>query len=165
MFELTARIVAWLRQDSTDLVLQSSLVSEGQICVLDMGVQVKIADLARRLGELSGGSYSIEFIGLRPGEKMFEELTLGDHLEPTSRKYIQASQEAQMSSQWVLQMLNMMAQLCNRRDVGGIRATLGQLVPGYAPSCGIVDDLWLEENVFQFGHVLDDCFAPTVRPR
>jgi FlaA1/EpsC-like NDP-sugar epimerase len=125
-----------------------------------MGEQIKIDLLADRLSQMLGGGYERKYIGLRPGEKMYEELTLGEGLVDTQRRYIRAAREQRVSREWVDSALQVLSHLCEARDVGGIRSALGSLVPDYKPTCGILDDLWLEENVFAFGSLLDDCFAP-----
>jgi FlaA1/EpsC-like NDP-sugar epimerase len=151
-------------EEAVSLILQSSLVSEGRICVLDMGDQVSIYEMAERLAKMLGhDKYPVKFIGLRPGEKMYEELTLGSQLQPTNRRYIQVAQEQVHTASWVDEALKVLEHLVEARDVGGIRSALGSMVPDYSPACGILDDLWLEENVFAFGSLLEDCFAPTAR--
>ncbi len=144
--------------EAVGLILQSSWTG-ADISVLDMGVQVRIEDLAHRLAKLMKiESYDIEYIGLRPGEKLYEELTLGEKLEPTSHPLIRAANEFVPTYELLSRYMRLLGSLCATRDIGGIRTLLGQAVPGYDPSCGIVDDLWLEENVFSFAGKLDDCY-------
>lgn len=90
--------------EAAQLVIQASaMATGGEVFVLDMGEPVRIVDLARRMIELSGlrlkdgaspdGDIEVEFVGLRPGEKLYEELLIGDNPEPTRHPRIMKASE------------------------------------------------------------------------
>ncbi len=143
--------------EASQLVIQAgSMAKGGDVFVLDMGHSVKIMDLARRMIELSGltvkdeqnpdGDIAIEITGLRPGEKLYEELLIGDNPKPTSHSRIMKAHEEFVP--WVelegkLQALEI---ALNVNDVGVIRLIMQQLVAGYTPSDEIVDWVYLEQE-------------------
>lgn len=147
--------------EAVDLILQSTVL-EHPICVLDMGESVKIEDIAYRLAALMKVTgIQVKYIGLRPGEKLHEELTLGEELQKTEHPNIKYAQESQPNYEEVSGWLRQIKILCNKGDVGGLRVLLSKIIPGYNPSCGIVDDIWIEENVVKARMDLDDCYTPT----
>lgn len=131
--------------EAAQLVLQAGAMAVGgDVFVLDMGDPVKILDLARRMVELSGltvleegasiGDIAIQITGLRPGEKLYEELLIGDNPEPTAHPRIMKAHEpflpwAQLAPE--LQALSVAAQV---NDVPAIKAVLKRHVQGYQPS-------------------------------
>ena len=131
--------------EAAQLVLQAFSIGEGgEIFVLDMGQPVKIVDLARNLILLSGlrpeEDIAIEFTGLRPGEKMFEELNLQDErLVPTShpkiRSYISESNQDPLSVQSNLRHLN---QLAEREEIGNLILALKEMIPDYNPGAELL---------------------------
>lgn len=145
-------------QEAVALVLQSMALPEG-IYVFDMGKPVKIAPMVERMADLMGvKDYTIQFVGLRPGEKLYEELTLEEKLHLTSHPQImQANEEVQCVKNTVFRAVQLIAS----GDTGGMRNLLQKMVPGYDPMCGIVDDVWLEINVLKALIKADDCFADT----
>ena len=132
--------------EAAQLVLQAGAMGQGgDVFVLDMGESVKIVDLAHRMVQLSGltvrdpanplGDIEIAFTGLRPGEKLFEELLIGDHPEPTLHPRIMKAQEAYLS--WSTLDLHLQALLAAAlvNDEFRIRTILAQCVQGFpAPS-------------------------------
>jgi FlaA1/EpsC-like NDP-sugar epimerase len=126
--------------EASQLVLQAfSIGKGGEIFVLDMGAPVKIADLAKSLILLSGlrPGYDIEiqYTGLRPGEKMFEELNLQDErLVPTShpkiRSYVSNNHLDPLQIQASLRRLR---PIIDRKDVANLVLTLKELIPDYNP--------------------------------
>jgi FlaA1/EpsC-like NDP-sugar epimerase len=126
--------------EAAQLVLQAFSIGEGgEIFVLDMGQPVKIVDLATSLILLSGlrpeEDIAIEFTGLRPGEKMFEELNLEDERlvltsHPKIRSYISESYQDPRGMQSVLRHLH---QLVEREDIGNLLLTLKEMIPDYNP--------------------------------
>lgn len=130
--------------EAAQLVLQAGAMAEGgDVFVLDMGAPVKIMDLARKVVELSGltvredgsdtGDIAIRITGLRPGEKLYEELLIGDNPERTAHPRIMKAHEPCLP--WValtpeLQALGAAAQA---DDVPAIKAMLKRLVQGYQP--------------------------------
>lgn len=143
--------------EAAQLVIQAGAMSKGgDVFVLDMGQSVKIVDLARRMIELSGltvkedscpdGDIEIEITGLRPGEKLYEELLIGDNPKPTSHPRIMKAHEDFLPWKVLEEKLNALEIALNVNDVGVVRLMLEQLVSGYAPSGEIVDWVHLEQE-------------------
>jgi FlaA1/EpsC-like NDP-sugar epimerase len=143
--------------EAAQLVLQAGAMGEGgDVFVLDMGEPVKIIDLARRMVHLSGlevrsdetphGTIEIQQIGLRPGEKLFEELLIGENVEGTGHPLIMRAQEAEIAWPLLHEMLKRLETACDRFDYEQVRALLIQIVPAYAPQCGIEDFIWRVAN-------------------
>jgi FlaA1/EpsC-like NDP-sugar epimerase len=136
--------------EAAQLVIQAGAMGTGgDVFVLDMGQPVRIYDLAKRMVELSGlvlkdaqhpdGDIEIAVTGLRPGEKLFEELLIGDNPQPTQHSRImKASEEFTpwLNLQHSLDEINVAIQA---NDVPTIRGLLQSLVPGYQPSEEVVD--------------------------
>ena len=128
----------------------------GEVFVLDMGESVKIMDLARRMVELSGltvrdeqhpnGDIEIEITGLRPGEKLYEELLIGDNPKPTSHLRIMKAHEDFMAWAELESKLRTLELALSVNDVGVIRAVIVQLVSGYTPNDEIVDWVFMEQE-------------------
>lgn len=131
--------------EAAQLVLQAFSIGEGgEIFVLDMGQPVKIVDLAKSLILLSGlrpeEDIEIKFTGLRPGEKMFEELNLQDERlvltsHPKIRSYICESNQDQLRIQSTLRHL---LQLAQREDVGNLILALKEMIPDYNPGAELL---------------------------
>lgn len=125
--------------EASQLVLQASAMGRGgEIFVLDMGHQVKIVDVARKLILLSGFApdteIKIEFTGVRPGEKLYEELNLDDEMTvPTSHRKIKIFTGGGASTASI-DRLEYLRQLCDERDSGGVVRLIQELVPEYTPS-------------------------------
>jgi FlaA1/EpsC-like NDP-sugar epimerase len=126
--------------EACQLVLQASAVGQGgQICVLDMGEPVKIVDLARNLILLSGlrpdEDIKIEFTGMRPGEKLYEELnTLLEDTIPTTHEKIRIFVGNGMPGGDMLARLDCLRDICETRDPGRLVLTLKEIVLDYSPS-------------------------------
>ena len=126
------------------------------VFVLDMGQPVKIMDLARRMVELSGltvkdeqspeGDIEIAVTGLRPGEKLYEELLIGDNPKPTVHPRIMKAHEEFIPWAEFEAKLNALDMALNVNDVGVIRLMMQQLVAGYTPSDDLVDWVYLEQE-------------------
>jgi FlaA1/EpsC-like NDP-sugar epimerase len=126
--------------EATQLVLQAfSIGKGGEIFVLDMGEPVKIVDLARNLVLLSGlrpdRDIKIEFTGLRPGEKLFEELNLHDeYLVPTSHAKIRSYLSPFTADLKVMDVaLEELRRIFERKDVARLVLFLKELIPDYNP--------------------------------
>jgi FlaA1/EpsC-like NDP-sugar epimerase len=143
--------------EAAQLVIQAGAMARGgDVFVLDMGQSVKIMDLARRMVELSGlsvkdaenpeGDIEIEITGLRPGEKLYEELLIGDNPKPTSHPRIMKAHEDFLFWGELEPKLNALELALNVNDVGVVRLMLQQLVSGYAPSGEIVDWVHLQQE-------------------
>lgn len=136
--------------EAAQLVIQAGAMAVGgDVFVLDMGQPVRIYDLARRIVELSGlrlrdevhpnGDIAIDITGLRPGEKLYEELLIGDNPKPTQHARIMKAHEDCLPWPVLKEKLNALQLAVNLNDVPTIKAMLQQLVPGYKPADGVVD--------------------------
>jgi FlaA1/EpsC-like NDP-sugar epimerase len=136
--------------EAAQLVIQAGAMAKGgDVFVLDMGQSVKIMDLARRMVELSGltvrdennpdGDIAIEITGLRPGEKLYEELLIGDNPMPTQHARIMKANEQFLSWPHLEQKLNALSIAMSVNDVPVIRTILQDLVSGYQPTGEVVD--------------------------
>ena len=129
--------------------------SEAEVYVLDMGDPVKIIDLARRMIELSGftvqdekspeGDIAIEVVGLRPGEKLYEELLIGNNPQLTQHPRIIKANETFVSWSEIQPMINTLLIASVHGDVLMIRSMLQQLVPEYQPDAEVVDWVYKEQ--------------------
>ena len=126
--------------EACQLVLQASAIGEGgQICVLDMGQPVKIVDLARNLILLSGlkpdEDINIEFTGMRPGEKLFEELSsLTEDTVPTEHEKVRIFIGNGSPDEDVHVWVDSLRRICETRDMSRLIVALKELVLDYNPS-------------------------------
>ena len=130
--------------EASQLVLQASTMGHGgEIFVLDMGAPVKIVDLARNLILLSGlrpdEDIKIEFTGVRPGEKLYEELnSMEEDTLPTPYEKIKIFTGNGLPSAGMEPYLEALRHICERRDVPGLVLTLKDLIPDYNPSAQLL---------------------------
>ena len=133
--------------EACQLVLQASAIGEGgQICILDMGEPVKIVDLARDLILLSGlrpdTDIKIEFTGMRPGEKLHEELsTLTENTAPTPHEKIRIYVGNGMPEDDMLMWLRSLRKICETRDAGRLVVALKEILLDYNPSVHLLKRL------------------------
>jgi FlaA1/EpsC-like NDP-sugar epimerase len=126
--------------EACQLVLQAAAIGEGgQICVLDMGEMVRIVDLARNLILLSGlkpeKDIKIEFTGIRPGEKLYEELnTMLEDTVPTAHEKIRIFVGNGIPEGNIETWLDGLREACETRDVGRLVVALKEIVLDYSPS-------------------------------
>ncbi|WP_117236269.1 polysaccharide biosynthesis protein [Vibrio maerlii] len=132
--------------EAAQLVIQAgALGNNGQVFVLDMGEPVKILDLAQRMIHLMGmseskenkleeGDIEIKFTGLRPGEKLYEELLIGKDVAGTGHKKIMTAQEDKLSWEDMNNILMELDQYCHNFDVKCIKELLKRAPLGYQPS-------------------------------
>lgn len=131
--------------EAAQLVLQAGAMAEGgDLFLLDMGEPIRIVELARRMVALSGltvrdaqhpgGDIAIEFTGLRPGEKLYEELLIGDHPLPTAHPRILRAREEHAAWDGMQSTLEALRKAALADDTTTIKALLRQLVPGYQPA-------------------------------
>ena len=136
------------------------------VFVLDMGQPVKIMDLARRMIALSGltvldeqnvdGDIQIKITGLRPGEKLYEELLIGSDPMPTSHPKIMMA--AEVFTPWAIlwPRLQELETVLDGKDVLSIRKIIMELVKDYQPNCEIVDLVLAESDSYLSAPLLID---------
>ena len=148
--------------EAAQLVIQAGAMAKGgDVFVLDMGEPVKIADLAKHLIRLSGldvaeasstnssnrsGEIALVYTGLRPGEKLYEELLIGDNVEPTNHPRIMTAQEVYWPWPQLERLLCELTDACTAGNAETIRKILLQAPLTYQPQCGIVDLVWQKLN-------------------
>lgn len=136
--------------EAAQLVLQAGAMGEGgEVFVLDMGQPVRIIELARRMVELSGhgvrddanpeGDIEIRITGLRPGEKLYEELLIGDDPLPTVHPRIMKAREGYRQWSELRPYLSQLERVTQDNDVVLVLDVLQHLVSGYRPAGAIVD--------------------------
>jgi FlaA1/EpsC-like NDP-sugar epimerase len=149
--------------EACQLVLQAAAIGHGgQICVLDMGQPVKIADLARDLILLSGfkpdEDIRIEYTGIRPGEKLCEELsTLLEDTVPTGHSKIRIYAGNGFPHDNLEQWLNSLGEICHSRDLGQLLMALKETVMDYNPSTDVLKRIIQPKNA---GHSSASMHAP-----
>ena len=125
--------------EATQLVLQASAMAEGgEVFVLDMGEPVKISDLARNMITLSGmtvrdkdnpgGDIEITYVGLRPGEKLYEELFIGEDTSETTHPRIKMAKERFLPMDELSQGIDSLREAVQTGDAAALRAKLGELL-------------------------------------
>ena len=137
--------------EAASLVIQAgSMGVGGDVFVLDMGEPVKISDLAMRVIHLSGlvvvdatgnGDIEIHYTGLRPGEKLYEELLIGDNIDGTDHPRIMKAHEAYLAYDLFMTELEILHNHLNQNDYESLSAQLTSLVDGFQHGSGIVDYL------------------------
>lgn len=136
--------------EAAQLVIQAGAMGRGgDVFVLDMGQPVKIAALAEKMIHLSGlsvrsennlqGDIAIEFTGLRPGEKLYEELLIGGDVNPTEHPMIQRANEEYLPWNLFKVLLTDLLDAVERDDYDHVRQLLRESVSGYRPEGEIVD--------------------------
>lgn len=141
--------------EAAQLVLQAgSMGLGGDVFVLDMGEPVSIATLAEKMIHLSGlsvrsernpnGDIAIEFTGLRPGEKLYEELLIGENVSPTLHPMIMTASEDYLSWESLRGALSSLSLAIEEEDFTKVRQLLRELVSGYCPQGEIVD--WVHQQ-------------------
>lgn len=139
--------------EAAQLVIQAGAMGKGgDVFVLDMGEPVRIADLAKNLVHLSGlevkddlnpdGDIEIHYSGLRPGEKLFEELLIGDDVRETDHERIMTANEVSLPIDQYLDLLDQLDTACHDFDHQTIRQLLLQAPTGFNPTDGIGDLVW-----------------------
>jgi len=143
--------------EAAQLVIQAAaMANSGDVFVLDMGQPVRILDLAKRMVDLSGltvldhnnpqGDIEIQITGLRPGEKLYEELLIGDNPLPTSHPRIMKAHEEYLPWLELEGKLMILNSALDSNNVPVIRTLIQELVPGYQLDADMVDLVWLENE-------------------
>jgi FlaA1/EpsC-like NDP-sugar epimerase len=163
--------------EAAQLVIQAgSMGSGGDVFVLDMGSPVRIADLAKRMIQLAGytvrderhpdGDIEIHFTGLRPAEKLFEELLIGKNVTGTEHPRILRAMEHSLSWDQMRQVLEELGQCSLRFDCDRARDVLVRAVREYSPAERVQDHVWVNNGARVSGAVLsEDEKVRELRPR
>ena len=139
--------------EAAQLVLQAGNMGHGgDVFVLDMGEQVKIADLARKMVHLMGlevkdeknpdGDIEIAYTGLRPGEKLYEELLIGDDPQGTDHPRIMKARELSLKWTEVEEILGRLDRACHIFDCDKVRDILQSTPLGFTPNNALEDLVW-----------------------
>ncbi|NYT64243.1 polysaccharide biosynthesis protein [Alcaligenaceae bacterium] len=142
--------------EAAQLVIQAGSMGEGgDVFVLDMGQPVKITELAKKMILLSGlsvrsaqapdGDIGIAFVGLRPGEKLYEELLIGSNVTPTEHLMILRANEKHINWEQLKLALADLASAVKNDDYSRIRELFLELVDGYNPDAEMVDWIHLQQ--------------------
>jgi UDP-N-acetylglucosamine 4,6-dehydratase len=150
-----ARIIRYFMTipEAAELVIQAGAMGKGgDVFVLDMGEPIRILDLAKRMIHLSGfteknaempeGDIEVTFTGLRPGEKLYEELLIGDNVTATHHTKIMRAEETIIEWQQLSEILNQLEHANSNDDCQQVRDILLNHVDGFNPQCGVED--WLK---------------------
>lgn len=143
--------------EASQLVIQAGAMGKGgDVFVLDMGESVKIIDLARRMIQLTGlkeknqenphGDIEIKISGLRPGEKLYEELLIGDNVHKTAHPRIMTATEVMLDWERLFPILQQLESCCDKYAVEDIRDILLKLPTAFNPVDNICDLIWRESN-------------------
>lgn len=144
--------------EAAQLVIQAgSMGLGGDVFVLDMGEPVKIVELAEKMIHLSGfsvrsdknpnGDIAIEFSGLRPGEKLYEELLIGDNVVATQHPMIMSANEDHLDWDVLKAKLTELLAAVERDDYNRVRQLLRETVSGYTPDGEIVDWIYQQRRL------------------
>ena len=140
--------------EAAELVIQAGAMGQGgDVFVLDMGTPIHIIDLARQMIHLSGfnvkdasqpqGDIEIIYTGLRPGEKLYEELLIGNNVSQTQHEKIMRAEEVVIAWDELSTLLTMLEKKVTINDFEAVRELLKQVVTGFSPQCAIVDEVSL----------------------
>jgi FlaA1/EpsC-like NDP-sugar epimerase len=143
-------------EEAVGLVIQAGAMgSGGDLFVLDMGEPVRIQDLAKKMIRLSGleikdksnpdGDIEIKYTGLRSGEKLYEELLIGDNVTKTDNPLIMRAQEDMIAWHELKPMLDEIDEAIDSDNHEILRKLLIQIVPGFIPQCEISDILYKDK--------------------
>jgi len=144
--------------EAAELVIQAGAMGTGgDVFVLDMGEPVKIIELAKRLIGLSGlelkdennpsGDIEIVFTGLRPGEKLYEELLIGNNVSTTLHKQIHRAEEDYLERDDLEKFMDLLKQAEKINDVPELKRVLETVVHGFIPEDRIVDVVHLQKKI------------------
>jgi FlaA1/EpsC-like NDP-sugar epimerase len=139
--------------EAVELVIQAGAMGKGgDVFVLDMGEPVRIYDLATKMIQLSGlqvldkdnldGDIEIKCTGLRPGEKLYEELLVGDNMSQTDSLLIMRAEESMLDWEDLKPILDQLNEAINNSDQEKVRELLIEAVPEFKPQCDIADLLF-----------------------
>jgi FlaA1/EpsC-like NDP-sugar epimerase len=153
--------------EAVQLVLQASTMGKGgEIFVLDMGEPVRIQDLARNLIRLSGLQPEVDinlvYTGLRPGEKLYEELCLAaEDTKPTSHEKIRVLDGGAQDFRQVRGWVDELSALAMAKNIGGVIAKLQDIVPEYRPSEGLMAQCDVDRHDFALRRGMERAYLVT----
>ncbi|MGB4343477.1 MAG: nucleoside-diphosphate sugar epimerase/dehydratase [Moraxellaceae bacterium] len=135
--------------EASQLVIQAGAMGAGgDVFVLDMGESVRIVDLAHKMIRLSGmtvrepdepdGDIEVAFSGLRPGEKLYEELLIGSNVSGTSHPRIMRAMESHLPLQEYEDLMLSLREMARAYDVVSLKTTLARVVEGYSPDMSVL---------------------------
>ncbi|MEX0965415.1 MAG: nucleoside-diphosphate sugar epimerase/dehydratase [Pseudohongiellaceae bacterium] len=147
-------------QEAAQLVIQAgSMATGGDVFVLDMHEPIKIIDLAKKMVHLMGyevkdensyrGDIAIEYTGLRPGEKLYEELLIGESVTGTEHPKIMRAKEETLSWDELEVLLSRLELACKQFDLNEIRKLLMKAVVGFEPKDEVSDPHWEESSALE----------------
>jgi FlaA1/EpsC-like NDP-sugar epimerase len=140
-------------QEAAQLVIQAgSMARGGDVFVLDMHEPIKIVDLAKKMIHLMGydvkdensyrGDIAIEYTGLRPGEKLYEELLIGESVTGTDHPKILRAEEEFLPWENLQNLIERLETACQKLDLKDVRDILVEAVDGFDPGEDASDPLW-----------------------
>ena len=144
--------------EASQLVIQAGAMAKGgDVFVLDMGDPVKISDFAVKMIHLMGlevksvtnphGDIEIKYTGLRPGEKLYEELLLGDNVHATEHPRIMTANESSLSWAEMSDLLSQFDKACHDFEIEKIQKLLQEAPTAYAPSSQLCDLVWGKREI------------------
>jgi FlaA1/EpsC-like NDP-sugar epimerase len=144
--------------EAAQLVIQAGAMADGgEVFILDMGEPVRIIDLATNMIALSGltvideespdGDIAINFIGLRPGEKLYEELLIDENAQKTAHSRIMKASERLVGWEDLSLRLDSLRGAIDSQDAGIVREMLQLIVPEFTPNDGVMDWLHIERTM------------------
>lgn len=144
--------------EAAQLVIQAGSMGQGgDVFVLDMGEPVRIVELAEKMIHLSGlsvrsdknprGDISVEFTGLRPGEKLYEELLIGENVVATPHPMIMSANEDYLDWEVLKGRIKELLAAIEEDDYLRVRQLLRETVSGYTPECEIVDWIYQQRRL------------------
>ena len=143
--------------EAAQLVIQAGAMGKkSEVFVLDMGESIKILDLINKMISLSGlttkddnnsnGDIEIKITGLRPGEKLYEELLIGDNPQTTEHPKIQKIDDPFIPFEQLENNLIKLKDLLDKYEISEVKKLLHKLVKSYNPNSKIVDHIYIEQN-------------------
>jgi FlaA1/EpsC-like NDP-sugar epimerase len=147
--------------EAAQLVIQAGAMATGaDVFLLEMGEPVKIKDLAKKIITLSGltvkdednenGDIEIKIIGLRPGEKLYEELLIGENIQSTQHPKIKKEQESVVLWEQLKMDLQLLEILIKEKKIESIYNLLKKLVKGYKWNGTVVDRIFIEQKKYNY---------------
>ena len=142
--------------EAAQLVIQAGAMGKNEVFVLDMGKSIKIKDLVHKIIKLSGlsiknkenpdGDIEIKITGLRPGEKLYEELLLGDNPQKTNHSKIKKTSDAYIPYEKLEIDINKLKSLIDNNQANEVKDLLNKIIKLYKSNSEIVDHIYTEQT-------------------